>query len=409
MLSKRCRQRNETLIPKLLSDHGALLHGNKTVVDLSTAENRLLMPKLVSTVPSSFNELTDSQLGYSEGVGGSTPVRQLLANLANTHFSPRTPVEPSHIVLGAGGCFALNALLEQICDPGDGVLIAAPYWPGIDLSLTVHNDAKGIPVQVPFDIFFHPDSVKYYEEALSSSTTPIKAVLICNPHNPLAKNYPRETLQAMLDFCARHNLHFISDEVYALSQLANCTTEFVSALSLDTQAAGAEGLVHVLYSLSKDFGFNGLRIGAFISQTNKDICLSAALSTFCQTSSLAALVAEKVVLSKENIEYVIGDGRKMLTDAYETVSRFLSDLKVPFVPAECGMFVFARLCDDETPESETQFRGLLKKHGLVLAAGTDYHLARHGWFRICYGCPEEKLREGLERLHICVEEARRGS
>ncbi|KAK4153856.1 pyridoxal phosphate-dependent transferase [Chaetomidium leptoderma] len=408
MLSRRCRQRNETIIPKLLNDHGALLHGDTAVVDLSTAENHLLGNNLVSTIPSSLDGLSDSQLGYSEGVGGSTAVRQRIADLANDYFSPRSEVEASHVVLGAGGCFALNALMEQICDPGDGVLIAAPYWPGLDLSLHVHNDAKGIPVQIPLDVFFNTDSIAYYEEALASAVVPVRAVLICNPHNPLAKNYPRETLQATLDFCARHKLHFISDEVYALSQHASSTAKFVSALSLDVEAAGAKGLVHVLYSLSKDFGFNGLRIGAFISQDNRDVCLSAALTTFCQTSSIAALVAEKAVLSKENIEYVTGTGSRMLADAYGTVSSFLRAHQVSFVPAECAMFVFARLCDDETPESEAEFRKRLKTHGLVLAAGTDYHLARQGWFRICYACPAEKLKEGLERLRRCIEEARTG-
>lgn len=288
------------------------------------------------------------------------------------------------------------------------MLIAAPYWPGLDLSLNVHNGVKGIPVQVPLDIFFDTDSVSYYEKALASAVAPVRAILICNPHNPLARNYPEETMRAMLNFCTRHKLHFVSDEVYALSQHAQCTTKFVSALSLDAEAAGAKGLVHVLYSLSKDFGFNGLRIGAFISQDNRDVCLSAALSTFCQTSSLAALVAERVILTRKNIEYVTGTGSRMLADAYGIISSFLRASQVPFVPAECAMFVFARLCDDETLESETEFRKLLKKHGLVLAAGTDYHLARQGWFRICYGCPPGKLEKGLERLRSCIDEARTG-
>lgn len=151
--------------------------------------------------------------------------------------------------------------MEQICDPGDAVLIAAPYWAGLDLSFSIHNDAKVIPVHVPLSSFFAAKSVEYYEEALEAATTPVKAVLLCNPHNPLGKCYPRATLQAMLDFCRRKNLHYISDEVYALSLHSNSENQgqspgFVSALSLEDSA----NLVHIVYSLSKDFGCSGLRL-----------------------------------------------------------------------------------------------------------------------------------------------------
>ncbi|KAJ2902518.1 hypothetical protein MKZ38_000483 [Zalerion maritima] len=443
MLSSQCTQRNKALIPKLLDDHGALLDGQSALVDLSTAENQLLMDDIIARTPEAVWALSYSDLGYSEGVGGSTRVRTLIADLANDHFHPRSKVEASHVVLGAGGCFALDALVEQICDPGEGILIAAPYWPGLDLSISVRKAAKTIPVQVPFDVFFDVESVKYYEEAIKSASVPVRAVLICNPHNPLGRNYPIETLQAMLDFCASKSLHLISDEVYALSQHTNsfagvcADSGFVSALTLDT-SNGGRGRVHVLYSLSKDFGCNGLRLvsrdegppgtlsspglignadvksllqGAFISQENRAVCLSGALSTFCQTSSMAALVAEKVILTKENVHQVTTRGREQLTTVYRTVSEFLLRREVPFVPAECGVYVFANLCHSSTvqaPGAEDAFRQLLKKHRVVLAAGTDYHLARPGWFRICYGCHPERLAEGLERIDRCISEFREG-
>lgn len=57
MLSQRCRQRNAVLIPKLLADHGAQLHDAADVVDLSTAENQLLMEKLAAMASDSCAEL----------------------------------------------------------------------------------------------------------------------------------------------------------------------------------------------------------------------------------------------------------------------------------------------------------------------------------------------------------------
>lgn len=132
--------------------------------------------------------------------------------------------------------------------------------------------------------------------------------------------------------------------------------------------------------------------------------MSGALSTFCQTSAVAALVAEKAVLHPENIAYVTSRGRRMLAEAYAVMAEFLARRHIEFVPAVCGVFVFARLCPTEATEAETKLKRLLKKHGVVLAAGTDYHFQRPGWFRICYAVRRERLDEALRRLAACLDD-----
>lgn len=204
---------------------------------------------------------TKQDLSYSEGIGRSPRARERIATIINQHFNPAISVLASHIVLAARGSYALKALVEQIYDPGDAVIITAPYWAGLDLSLSIHNDAKVVPIHVPLKEFFQVESVKYYKTTLEKSTAPIKAILVYNPHNPLRKCYPRETLQSILEFSRRNNLHYISDEVYTLSLHRNSEKEdstagFVSALSL----AHGDELMHMIYSLSKDFGCSGIRL-----------------------------------------------------------------------------------------------------------------------------------------------------
>ena len=170
-------------------------------------------------------------------------------------------MEPSHVILGAGGSFALTALIEQICDPGDGVLIATPYWAGLDISINVHAHGQIVPVHIPLEEHFNVTSVSYYESTMRSSTIPIKAVLMCNPHNPLGRCYPRETILSILEFCRENNLHYISDEVYALSAhrpYPDGLTSFISVLEIDH--IPMRDSMHVIYSMSKDFGCNGIRL-----------------------------------------------------------------------------------------------------------------------------------------------------
>ena len=155
----------------------------------------------------------------------------------------------------------MTALIEQICDPGDGILITSPYWAGLDISISIHSHASIIPVHVPLKEFFSLKSVQYYESAIRASSLPIKAVLICNPHNPLGQCYPARTILAMLEFCQKHDLHYISDEVYALSAhrpYPAGLTSFTSTLELSD--GHTSDRTHVIYSLSKDFGCNGMRL-----------------------------------------------------------------------------------------------------------------------------------------------------
>ncbi|KAJ1706190.1 aminotransferase [Aspergillus flavus] len=122
-----------------------------------------------------------------------------------------------------------------------------------------------------------------YEEAFLKARdedgVSVRALLICNPHNPLGRCYPRETLEALLQFYQKYQIHIISDEVYELSVYEeNTSTDgFISLLSIEPANIGVNpALIHVLYGMSKDFAAAGLRLGCLISQNQK--LLQAALS-----------------------------------------------------------------------------------------------------------------------------------
>jgi hypothetical protein len=102
----------------------------------------------------------------------------------------------------------------------------------------------------------------------------IRAVVLTNPNNPLGRCYAPEVLRECLWFCHAHDLHFISDEVYALSAFRTDpgSPPFTSALSLLDGEAGSDtsrvppimaSRVHVVWSLSKDFGCSGVRLVRF--------------------------------------------------------------------------------------------------------------------------------------------------
>jgi len=151
---------------------------------------------------------------------------------------------------GASGC--IDSLLYNICDPGDGILLPGPYWNGFDFGLRARVSVTPVLVSVPtIDASLTSALILALEEALKSAKCPVKALMITNPHNPLALCYPKAILEDCLRFCQKHNIHFISDEVYALSIFSNPElpepTPFTSVLSLDLKEIGIDASrVHMI-------------------------------------------------------------------------------------------------------------------------------------------------------------------
>lgn len=137
---------------------------------------------------------------------------------------------------------------------------------GFDFGFRVRSSVTPVLVSLPsLEDNFSDKVISALEEEYKIASMPIKALIITNPHNPLAVCYPKRLLKAFLKFCEKHDLHFISDEIYALSVFQNPEVKdnhnFVSALSIDLKSIGVSpSRVHVVWSMSKDFGQSGFRM-----------------------------------------------------------------------------------------------------------------------------------------------------
>ncbi|KAL8165173.1 UNVERIFIED_CONTAM: hypothetical protein K2H54_032447 [Gekko kuhli] len=138
------------------------------------------------------------------------------------------------------GCCAIFATLSTVlCDPGDGYLIPAPYYGGINSKTWLYGGMQ--PVHVPlFSEVTNEDSRPFqltiekleiaYKRAMEQGIR-VRALILINPHNPLGDIYPAQLLKECLEFAHRYQLHIIMDEIYMLSVYGDTT--FTSILSLD--------------------------------------------------------------------------------------------------------------------------------------------------------------------------------
>ncbi len=140
-----------------------------------------------------------------------------------------------------------------LCDEGEAFIVPEPYYGGFNADLATRSGIDVIPVgHVDGDVLGVTEDM--LEEVYVKNKDRIKGIIIANPNNPFGRTYTAEQLLIFINFCHKHKLHFISDEIYALSQFKDTLdgkkADFVSVTSLDLPDPSK---VHVLYGLSKDF------------------------------------------------------------------------------------------------------------------------------------------------------------
>ncbi|RWA06381.1 hypothetical protein EKO27_g8722 [Xylaria grammica] len=402
--------------------------GANPVIDMATSENMLLREELVEVYKKAVQEELCSKgahtnglacmqhLSYPNGLTGDQDLLEALAGFFNHYFRPLVPIDKQHIVVAPGVAFSLDALLYNICEAGDGILIPAPCWNGFDWLVNVRADVHPVfaPVANLDDVFVSSEVLRSLENAFSRSPHPVKGLLFTNPHNPLGRCYSAETIESVIKFCDERNIHFISDEIYAMSEFT-CTdiqtpTAFTSAMQLDIKSMKCDpSRVHVIWGLSKDLGSNGLRMGCCVSQANKPLATGLALSSNTQLSSLTALVTTSLLTSATLPRlFLLSSGR--LAEAYKSLTDWLKQREIPYIPANMGCFVFARIAPNaHSWEDEAAVIQAWKTAGVSVSPGRGYHVPENakGWARINFALKPDDLAEALRRLNSSLSEPSR--
>ncbi|PVI02650.1 1-aminocyclopropane-1-carboxylate synthase 7 [Periconia macrospinosa] len=412
-LSQRGWSNVEAIMPKIKGAVEQRQIPNNTNIDLSTAENWLIRPELMEICYEAIvQDLEEKHFSYPRGFSGDPSLLSAYAHIFNTYFRPHTPVLPAHLATAPGAASCIDALLYNICEPGDGILLPGPYWNGFDFSMRVRAAVEPIAVALPSlsANFTASELLLALETALLEATCPVKALMVTNPHNPFGVAYPQDVLEACLRFCKKYQLHFISDEVYALSvfecpDLPN-PLPFVSTLSLNLDEVGAEKeRVHVVWSTSKDFGQSGFRMGCTVTQFNEAMAVGLALAANTQISALSTLFVTRL-LTTPKLDALLALNRERLRTAYISLTGFFKRYGVPYLPCNAGLYVFARLAHHAvTWDDEADMVGRLKEAGVLVSAGRAYHVpeSEKGWMRIGFSVPEAELAEALRRMETVIE------
>ena len=138
-------------------------------------------------------------------VAGEIPLRKKIIEIENKNSS--TQLEMENIVVSNGSKQSLYNIFQTICNPGDEIIILAPYWISFPESVKL---AGAKPIFVDLDENLQPN-IEDIKKAISPQT---KGIVINNPSNPTGVIYKTDILQQIGDLALENNFFVIADEAY---------------------------------------------------------------------------------------------------------------------------------------------------------------------------------------------------
>jgi aspartate/methionine/tyrosine aminotransferase len=288
-------------------------------------------------------------------------------------------VEREQVLVTAGATSGLACAVSALCDPGEEVLICAPFWP---LIRGIVRAQRGTPVEVPF--FDRVATAAEAVAALDARVTPrTVAVYFSNPSNPSGRVLAPDQVEALAGWARARDLWILSDEVYE---------EFVYRGEHVSTARFAPERTLSAFSFSKTYGMAGNRVGylagpaAAIAEAHKVSVHSAYHApTAAQLAALRAL--------EGGAEWVKG-----ARESYARVGREAAALLgLPAPEGSCFLFVDAAARLDE--RGLPGFLADCFADGVVVAPGASAGEAYGSWVRLCYTVlPPDAALEGVQRL-----------
>ncbi len=298
-------------------------------------------------------------------------------------------VDPeTEIVVTNGGQEALFLMVLATINPGDVMIVPEPNYNTYDDALRFARGVKvGVGTHYENNFRIDPAAVR------SAITDQARVLLLVSPNNPTAGVIAPDDLRAFLQIAQEHDLLILADDIYDLFVYDDF--QHISPASLP----GGKERTLTLNALSKAFSMTGWRLGwiagpADLMARVKELkaATTAGTSVIAQYAGLAALTGPQ-------------DAVQMMAEAYKRRRRLvldaLDEMGIRYGVPQGGQFVFADISFTGMGSAEFAHKVLKEQHVLVYP-GSAFDADRAQYIRMTFLQPEDKLREGLERMKIAM-------
>ncbi|GGL06823.1 pyridoxal phosphate-dependent aminotransferase [Planomonospora parontospora] len=331
--------------------------------------------------------------------GGLPELKQAVADKTLRDSGYR--VGASQVLITNGGKQAVYEAFATLLDPGDEVLVVAPYWTTYPEAIKL---AGGVQVDVVTD-----ETTGYLagvEQLEAARTDRTKALLFVSPSNPTGAVYSPEQVEAIGRWAAEHDLWVVTDEIYEHLTYGDATFS-----SIATAVPELGDRVVVLNGVAKTYAMTGWRVGWLIGP--EDVVKAAAnlqshatsnVSNVAQAAALAAVTGDLSAVARMREAF---DRRR------RTMVRMLNEIPGVVCPEPKGAFyaypsvkgLLGREFGGRRAQTSAELAEIiLEEAEVALVPGEAF--GTPGYFRLSYALGDEDLAEGVGRVAKFLGEAR---
>ena len=330
--------------------------------------------------------------------GGIPALRESIA--AKTRRDSGFEVSGGQVLVTNGGKQAVANAFAVLCDPGDEVIVLAPYWTTYPESIHL---AGGTPVVVSSDeATGFRSSVEDLERAWTPNT---KALLFVSPSNPTGAVYPRQEIEAIGRWAVDKGIWVLTDEIYEHLVYGGAEHHSMPVLvpELTDRCLVANGV-------AKTYAMTGWRVGWLIGPTD---AIAAATNIQSHETSNVSNVAQRAALA------AVAGGLEDVASMREAFDRrrraivtMLNDIEGVVCPEPEGAFyafpsvkgLLGRSIRGQRPETSAELAELCITEAKVAVVPGEAFGAP-GFFRMSYALADHDLSEGVSRLAALFAEA----
>jgi aspartate/methionine/tyrosine aminotransferase len=310
-------------------------------------------------------------------------------------------ITADQVLVTNGGKQAVYESFATIINPGDEVLLPAPYWTTYPECIKL---AGGIAVEV-----FADETQNYLVtvEQLEAARTPAtKALLFCSPSNPTGSVYSREQVQAIGEWALEHGIWVIADEIYE-----HLLYDGATAPSMPVVVPGLADQTIILNGVAKTYAMTGWRVGWMVgpkdvikAATNLQSHLTSNVSNVAQRAAIAALSGDLTAVHEMGVAF---DRRR------ELIVGMLNEIPGVVCPTPTGAFyvypsvkgLLGKEIRGKRPQTSAELATLILDEAEVAAVPGEA-FGPSGYLRFSYALSDADIVEGITRVQKLLGEAK---
>jgi aspartate/methionine/tyrosine aminotransferase len=309
-------------------------------------------------------------------------------------------VAANQVLITNGGKQAVYQAFATLLDPGDEVILPAPYWTTYPEAITL---AGGSPVVVVTDdTAGYLPTVAQLEAARTERT---KALLWCSPSNPSGAVAPPELVAEVGRWAVEHGIWVLTDEIYE-----HLVYDGVRAESMPVVVPELADRCVVLNGVAKTYAMTGWRVGWMVGPTD---VIAAAGNLQSHLTSNVANVSQRAALEAVTGSLdAVAEMRTAFDRRRKTIVELLSAIPGVSCPTPHGAFyayasvreLLGKEIRGQRPATSVELAALILEQAEVAVVPGEA-FGTPGYFRLSYALGDDDLRTGVERMDALLREA----